>query len=138
MRLNNAIWLVKTMTQSQNYKVYTKFTWTRSIMESYPPCDSINRGLTLVRLKWSLFVKTSFPFTQGCFGWNWSNVSGEQDFQFCVCIYYIRNIRNYLSLKKGGALQLIKNFNFLYSSMLCAKFGWNRLTDSGKEAKYFF
>ena len=31
------------------YKVHTKFTWTRSVMESSDPqCDGINRGLTLV------------------------------------------------------------------------------------------
>ena len=33
--LNYAIWLIKIMTQYPNYKVYTKFTWTRSVMGSY-------------------------------------------------------------------------------------------------------
>ena len=35
MHLNHTIWLVKIMTQYPNYKVYTKFTWTQSVMGSY-------------------------------------------------------------------------------------------------------
>ena len=47
MRLKYATWLVEIMTQYTNYKVHTKFTWTRSVN---PLCNSVNRGLTLVRL----------------------------------------------------------------------------------------
>ena len=35
LRLNDAFWLVKIVTQSPNNKVYTKFTWTRSVLGSY-------------------------------------------------------------------------------------------------------
>ena len=51
MRLNYAIWLVKIMTQSPNYKVYEKLTRIQSVIgRSDLLCDSVNRGLTLVRL----------------------------------------------------------------------------------------
>ena len=40
-------------------------------------------------------------------------MSLEKIFKFCQCL--MLNIRNYVSLKKGGARQLIINLNLIYS-----------------------
>ena len=52
MRLKFAIRLVEIMTQYANYKVHSNTISNGELSD--PLCDSVNRGLTLVRLQQSL------------------------------------------------------------------------------------
>ena len=56
---------------------------------------------------------------------------GTVDFQISLNVFLL--IRNHLPLEQDVALHLNKLEYFHHPRMLCAKFGWNRPSDSGEE-----
>ena len=61
-----------------NKHIYTKIWLDQNMIKR-------KKTISLLRIKWSLFVKSWIPFTQERFvlsldGWNWPNDSGEEDF----------------------------------------------------------
>ena len=79
-----------------------------------------------------LICKTLSPFylrmLYAKFGLNWPISSGEEFFIFCHYIYLA--ILWLSPLEKGPFLWI--NWNPHHPKMLCAKFGWNWLIDSGE------
>ena len=74
---------------------------------------------------WALIEQIRIPFTQGCI------VSGLIEV-FFNCVIVISLFRNYLPLKKSGALHL-NNLNPLHPTVLCVKFVKNWSGGSGEE-----
>ena len=66
------------------------------------------------------------------FGWNWPSGSGEEDFLISSMYMYFRYFVIISPWKRVGPF-IWTNLNPLYPSMLCAKFGWNWLSGSGKK-----
>ena len=62
------------------------------------------------------------------FGWNWLSGSGEDFFNF---FNVFLPFGNYLPLERGGGF-IWTNLNPHHPRMLCAKFGWNWPSGSGK------